>query len=98
MRVRALQAVCFLLLGLSAGLGGRPGAADATVRLRLVDAAHGKPRAGLVRVLRAGSDKPLALPGLFDRLRGLERSEVVAGWYVVPAGGAETTLPRTGLR
>jgi hypothetical protein len=68
------------------------------VRLRLVDDGTGTDVAGIVRVFPAGSDKPLSLAGLADRLRGLGKSEVAAGWYVVPAGGAETVLPRGAVR
>jgi hypothetical protein len=68
------------------------------VRLRLVDESTGKGVAGIVRVFRKGQDQPLSLPGLADRLRGLERSAAAGGWYVVPADGGETTLPRTTLR
>src|SRR5262249_20967592 len=68
------------------------------VRLRLVDESTGRGVAGSVRVFRQGNAKPLSLAGLADRLRGLERSGNVAGWYVVPADGAETSLPRAALR
>jgi hypothetical protein len=68
----------------------------ATVRVRLVDE-QGKNVGGMIRVF-AEKDKPLPLPGLFDRLRGLKRPAVQEGWHVVPTGGAETTLPRATLR
>jgi hypothetical protein len=68
------------------------------VRLRLVDESTGKGVAGIVRVFARGNDQPLSLAGLADRLRGLERSATSGGWYVVPADGGETTLPRTALR
>jgi len=68
------------------------------VHLRLVDEDTGKKMAGIVRIFLPGSDKPLSLPGLFDRRRGLERSETAGGWYAVPANGAETALPRASLR
>jgi hypothetical protein len=67
------------------------------VRLRLVDEKTGKGIPGVVRVCRQGEDKPLALDGLLHRLRGLKDAEALH-WYVVPADGAETTLPRTALR
>lgn len=72
--------------------------ADAKVRLRLIDAKSGKDVGGMIRVFQIERKEPLMLPGLFDRLRGLDRSDVVAGWSVLPAGGKETTLPRTKLR
>lgn len=97
MRPALLKTACCLAVGLMAVLSARPDDAGVRVRLRLRDAG-GQPRAGIVRVFRQGSNQPLALSGLFDRLRGLERSAAVAGWYVVPAGGADAVLPRTGLR
>lgn len=98
MRPIALKAACVLLLGVSALLGARTADESTGTRLQLIDVATGKPRAGIVRIFAAGRDKPLTLPGLFDRLRGLERSATVAGWYVVPADGAMVTLPRAKLR
>ena len=65
------------------------------VRLRLVDAEGGRGVGGIVRVL--AGDKPLAVPGLLNRLRGLGQAES-AGWYVLPAGGATVRLPPTDLR
>jgi hypothetical protein len=96
MRNTILAVVSISLLGLCAYLGA--GAADdpVKVKLHLRDEA-GQPIAGIVRIRPADSDKPLIVPGLFDRLRGLAKSEA-KGWYVVPAGGAETMLPRDRLR
>jgi hypothetical protein len=68
------------------------------VKLRLVDAETGKDHAGLVRLFPADGDKALALPGLFDRLTGIDPKGTRGGWFIVPSGGAETTLPRTKLR
>jgi hypothetical protein len=89
-----------LVLGLALVLRAEPdkGIETIKVRLRLVDEGSGKDVAGIVRVFRQGEDKPLTLTGLPDRLRGLERAAAEGGWYVVPAKGAETSLPRTGLR
>jgi hypothetical protein len=95
MRSVAVAVTSALVLFGCAFLTGQPGKDEARVRLRLVDADTGKDRAGLVRIVAADGDKPLPLAGLFDRLAGLKRSE---GWYVVPAGGAETSLPRARLR
>jgi hypothetical protein len=64
------------------------------VRLKLVDAATGKPLAGIVRAYGKGSAKPLELPGLFSRLRGLQLAQEHQGWHVVPAAGVEVPLPR----
>ena len=97
MRAAILAVTCALLLGLFAYLGARPQDATVKLRLRLVDADTGADVGGIVRVTGADG-KPLVLPGLFDRLRGLERSKTAAGWYVVPRGGAPTTLPRGKLR
>src|SRR5262249_50155880 len=47
---------------------------------------------------RNGEDKPIVLPGLYDRLRGLKPTALLAGWSVVPGAGGETTLPRAKLR
>jgi hypothetical protein len=87
-----------LCLSLYLNAGPEAATADCKVRLRLVDTQTGQSLGGLVRIFRAGQAEPLQLPGLFDRLRGLERSTTVAGWYVLPATGAETTLPRAKLR
>jgi hypothetical protein len=76
-------------------LGASAQTGPVKIRLRLVDGA-GKPLTGIVRLLPAGEGKPLALPGLYPRMKGLP--DTTAGWHVVPAGGAETTLPRERLR
>ncbi len=68
------------------------------VRVRLVDAETGQAVPGIVRAFRAGADKPLPLPGLYDRLRGLNVTATLAGWSVVPAAGGETALPRGRVR
>jgi hypothetical protein len=72
--------------------------ADAKVSLRLVDDRTGKAVAGLVRIFRQGDDKPLSLPQLPDRLRGLGKEAEPGGWRVVSARGGDTTLPRARLR
>jgi hypothetical protein len=64
----------------------------------MLDAESGQAIAGIVRAFRAGADKPLPLPGLYDRLRGLNATSTSAGWFVVPAAGGETTLPRGKVR
>src|SRR5262249_37119779 len=68
------------------------------VSVRLLDAETGQAISGIVRAFRAGADKPLTLPGLYDRLRGLNATPTSAGWSVVPAAGGETTLPRGKVR
>jgi hypothetical protein len=68
------------------------------VQVQLLDADNGDKIGGIVRVYRAGEDKPLPLPGLYDRLRGLKPSATLAGWHVVPASGGTTDLPKARLR
>jgi len=96
MRIILLKAACLAVMGFCAVLCAP--AQTSKTRLQLVDSITGKPRAGIIRVVASDIDKPLALPGLFDRLRGLDQSAAVSGWYVVPLGGAETVLPRKRLR
>src|SRR5262245_6553407 len=98
MRNALLAAVCLLLLGLCAFLSAQPQDDQATVKLQLLDAETGKGVGGIVRFFRTGSKEPLTLAGLYDRLKGLQRRDDSAGWYVVPAGGAEVRLPRAELR
>jgi hypothetical protein len=100
--MRKMLVVAFTagLLGLCVYLQAEPPQKEdaVKVRVRLVDTESGKSIGGIVRVFRAGEDKPLALPGLYDRLRGLKTTATLAGWSVVPAAGAETTLPRGKVR
>jgi hypothetical protein len=99
MRPVFLVPACVLVLVLCAYLGGGGPREEAVkVRLRLVDEASGKDVGGMVRVFASGKDEPLRLPGLFDRLRGLKPVKDAQGWYVVPSGGASTTLPAARLR
>ena len=92
MRGVFLASGCVLILGLCACLSSQQ--ADSTkVRLKLVDAATGKEVGGMVRIVPEGKTEWLKLPGLFDRLIGFKRPEGVQGWYVVPAKGAEVSLP-----
>ena len=97
--MRKLLLVLISLALLSAGvfLAAQPQAERGKIRLRLVDGATGKSVGGMVRVL--GPDgKNIELPGLFDRMTGLTKDLPGVHWYVVPAGGAETTLPRAKLQ
>ena len=100
MRTCFLSAASILVFGLVLLLRAEPDRDGDTikVRLRLVDERTDKSLAGVIRIFRQGSDKPLSLTGLPDRLRGLAKSDAVAGWYVVTADGVETTLPRASLR
>ena len=89
------------LLGLCVYLQAEPPKKEADtvkVRVQARGRRHRQAVPGIVRVFRAGEDKPLALPGLYDRLRGLKTTATLAGWYVVPAAGGETTLPRGKVR
>src|SRR5947209_12460042 len=71
-------------------------AGPAKVRLRLVDLATGNSVGGIVRV--TGTDgNQIELPGLFDRMAGLVKDLPGVHWSVVPAGGADTMLPRGKL-
>ena len=65
------------VLGLCVYLQAEAPKSDAetvTVRVQLVDAATGDKVGGIIRVYRAGEDKPLPLTGLYDRLRGLKQT------------------------
>jgi hypothetical protein len=93
-----LGSACLMAVILCAYLTAQPEDKEIRVRVRLVDALTGKDTAGIIRVFGKDGDRPLTLAGLFPRLRGLKVSDAVAGWHVVPAGGAETTLPPTNLR
>ncbi|MCE9560612.1 MAG: CehA/McbA family metallohydrolase [Planctomycetes bacterium] len=101
MRKSLLSAFTLAVLSVCVYLQADPRTADediAKIRIKLVDAQSGKAIPGIIRVFRTGEDKPLALPGLYDRLRGLKPTATLAGWYVVPAAGGETTVPRGKLR
>jgi hypothetical protein len=98
MRKGFLAGACILALGLCAFLGARAQTDTVKVRLRLADAQDGSGQAGIVRILRKDDGKPVPLSGLLDRLRGLERTDTLSGWYVLPADGAELALPRAALR
>src|SRR5262249_13075851 len=100
MRKSIALTITGVVLSLCVYLKADSGAAttDCKVRLRLVDSQTGQSLGGMVRIFRTGQAEPVLLAGLIDRLRGLERSATVAGWYVVPASGAETSLPRAKLR
>src|SRR5262245_18604272 len=72
---------------------GAPGRATVKVRLQLVDAETANPVGGMVRVTPVDAKKPVVLPGLVDRLLGLNKTDRLSGWYVVPFAGGETNLP-----
>jgi hypothetical protein len=87
-----------LLLGVCAYLGGRAQTDRVRVRVQLVDAESGAGQAGIVRIFCKGDVMPLTLPGLPERLRGVEPPDGAAGWYVLSAEGSELALPRAALR
>jgi hypothetical protein len=97
MRKSVFSGVCLLVL-VACALVGAGGEANVKVRLQLVDAARGRKIGGMVRVIPANAARPVELPGLLDRLRGLKKTETLTGWYVVPAAGAETMLARGRYR
>jgi hypothetical protein len=97
MRRFLLAPVVAVTVSAAAFIGGAAPEGNATVGLRLVDATTGEAVGGMVRIRAAGRDQPLTLPRLLDRMRGLERSEVRAGWHVVPVRGAALEVPRQKL-
>jgi hypothetical protein len=68
------------------------------VHVRMVDAATGEDRAAIVRIFSGKETRSMALPGLLDRFQGLKVSDAVWGWHVLPAGGAQLSLPRGKIR
>jgi hypothetical protein len=100
MRKLLIAAFCAFILGMCLYLQAEAPKKEADivkVRLQLVDADTGKSLGGIIRVFRGGEEKPLPLPGLYDRLRGLG-NKPTPGWHVIPAIGAALTLPRGKLR
>src|SRR5262245_51688956 len=98
MRPLLLALVSGLLVGVCALVSARAQNEPVKVRLLLLDADSGKGVAGVLRALPEGGGKPLPLPGLYARMRGLGKPVVDLGWHVIPAEGAETTLPRAKVR
>src|SRR5262245_12032541 len=92
-----LGSASLLLVFLCALLGAGP-ERTVKVHLRLVDAATGKDRAGIVRVIPNKEGKAIGLPGLLDRFQGLKVPDDIWGWHVLPATGAQLTLPRGKIR
>lgn len=91
--------ICFAGLVLCVYLRAEPAAPDndaGIIKLKLVDAETGEGIPGIVRAFR--DEKPLPLPGLYDRLKGLKASPVLTGWCVLPAAGAEVKLPSGKVR
>src|SRR5258708_977156 len=92
-----LGSISLVLVILCALLGAGP-RQTVKIHLRLVDAATGKDRAGVVRVIPDKATIAIALPGLLDRFQSLKVPENVWGWHVLPTGGAQLTLPRGKIR
>ncbi|MCA1964048.1 MAG: CehA/McbA family metallohydrolase [Prosthecobacter sp.] len=72
------------------------GAPVCKVKLRLLDAATGQPRAGLVRVLRADGTA-LPLSGLISHGTALPRNHPARAWHAILHEGT-LTLPREAWR
>jgi hypothetical protein len=85
-----------LVLAACAYLGAQAQNGEIKTRVRLVDAADGRNLGGIVRVWAGG--KSLGLPGLTQRLRGVQPPAGCDGWFVLPAGGADMALPRGKVR
>ena len=97
MRKAALGIMSIFGLAMCAFLGARSGEGPVKIHVRLVDATTGEGLAGIVRVFDKDG-KPLALPGLYPRMKGVKVPEEIAAWHVVPAAGIETSLPREAVR
>ena len=93
-----LALICFSFLGLIAFFAAKPESDPVRIHLRLVDAADGKDKAGIVRIYFNKETKAIALPGLLDRFQGLKISDDLWGWHVLPAAGAQLTLPHGKIR
>jgi hypothetical protein len=98
MRKLVIAVVSGLLFFLCVILGAHGRQTPAKVRFQFVDAANGKKLGGMIRVFPVDAKEPLELPGMLDRLRGLKKTATLKGWYVIPADGAETSLPKQRLR
>src|SRR5262249_23779907 len=92
-----LGSASLLLVFLCALLGAGP-ERTVKVHVRLVDAATGKDRAGIVRVIPDKETKAMGLHGLLDRFQGLKVPQDIWGWHVLPAAEARLTLPRGKIR
>ena len=97
MRKPLLAALSLAILGVCVLFAVPQGIDSLKVRIRLVDSAAAKNIAGIIRVTDADG-KPIELAGLFDRMAGLTNDLPGVHWYVVPAGGADVSLPRGKLK
>jgi len=97
MRKVVLTSLALAVVGATLYLGAQPQNEQVKVRFKLLDASSGKPITGIVRVLDAKS-KHVELPGLYDRMTALTKDNAGVHWYIIPANGADTTLPRGKYR
>ncbi|MCI0684414.1 MAG: CehA/McbA family metallohydrolase [Gemmataceae bacterium] len=88
-----LAGVCLAMLAACAVLSATSQEGAVKLRLRLIDAATGRDCTGIVRLLDK-DQRATPLPGLYDRLRGLKTAPEYAGWHVVPAKVATTSVAR----
>jgi hypothetical protein len=88
-----LAVVCIASLVACGLLSARSGEKTVKARVRLLTPSGDK-LSGIIRIVPMGQTKAIDVPGLYPRLRGLSVPEAFAGWFVVPAGGAEITLPK----
>src|SRR4051812_16397132 len=97
--MRKLVFVTVVALTLAASAYWSAGSAEEGIKVRLVlvDSQTGDKVSGIVRVRAGKEPAPMPLPGMFQRLLGLAKQQQELGWYVVPVGGVETTLPRAEL-
>jgi hypothetical protein len=98
MRTFLLGTMCAAFLGVCAYLTAEQQPESVAIRIKLVDVGTGQAIPGIVRVFSRGSEKPLPLPGLYPRLRGLGKAESDLGWHVLPAAGAIVALPAGGVK
>src|SRR5262245_22213283 len=96
MKKKILGFGCAVLFAACAWLAAQ---GDAAIKLKLSirDADANETLAGIVRVLTEDG-KPLPLAGLYERMTGLDKKDLALGWHVLPAEGAEVSLPRAKLR
>lgn len=94
MRSLFLASTCLAMMALSVYFSISSQTEKFTLQIELVDQETGKPLAGLIRVITSDRSMLMDLAGLYNRFKGLEKSAPVKGWFVIPAKGATTTLPK----
>jgi len=98
MRRRILGSFCLFFVGFCALVAARREQDTVKVHVRVVDASTGADRPAIVRVFSDKEARAIALPGLLDRFQALKVSDDLWGWHVLPASGAQLTLPRGKIR